>query len=207
VTGDFISNLVTVFLGSGAAIAVAKLIGEYRKDRRQRADATEYLAFQLAFAFEGYAVECAKKASDHDMAQRSGGHAGDLIDRVPPLPELPESDAYKLLDRPLLNEVLDFPQRCQMANVAAMFWWDVIGDDDCCSQPLEENTIFMGGHAVDIAKKLRVKYNLGDRDLTFGTWNIDDFFAEELKRLEELMLQRREAVAEVEPGIASTLPA
>src|SRR5690242_16227589 len=81
VTGDFIFNLVTVFLGSGAAIAVAKIGFEYRKDRQQRADATEYLAFQLAFLLEGYAVECARNATDHDIAKHSDGHAGRLIGR------------------------------------------------------------------------------------------------------------------------------
>jgi hypothetical protein len=120
-TGTFISNLVTVFLGSGAAIAVAKIFFEHRKDRQQWIDATEYLALQLAFLFEGYAIECADKASDHRTAISSDGHAGSLIGRVPQLLPLPESDAYKLLDRTVLNDVLDFPQRCQMANEAALF--------------------------------------------------------------------------------------
>jgi hypothetical protein len=197
-TGNFILNLVTVFLGSGAAIAVTRLITDYRKDRRKRADAVEYLAFQPAFAFEGYAVECANRASDHDTARRSDGHAGQLIGRVPPLPNLPESDAYKLLDRCLLNDVLDFPQRCQMANVAAMFWWDIVGDEDCCVQALEENTILTGGRAVDIAKRLRIRYKLGSRDLKFGTWNINDFFTKGLTKLEEVMSRRRGADAEAE---------
>jgi hypothetical protein len=194
-TGDFLFNFLTVFLGSGAAIAVTRFIYDYRKDRRLRADAAEYLAFQLAFLLEGYAVECAQQASDHDTARQSDGHAGGLISRVPAPASLPESDAYKLLDRSLLNDVLDFPQRCQMANEAAMFWWNVVGDQDCCSEAMEENTILMGGRAVDIATRLRATYKLGSRDLTFGTWNIRNFFAKELKRLEERNREKQETKA------------
>jgi hypothetical protein len=76
VTGSFIFNFMTVFLGSGAAIAVSKMIYEYRKDRRQRADAIEYLAIQFAFLLEGYAIECANKVNDHKTAKQSDGHAG-----------------------------------------------------------------------------------------------------------------------------------
>src|SRR5665213_470230 len=139
VTGSFIFNLVTVFLGSGAALAVSKMIFEYRKDRRQRADATEYLAIQLAFLLEGYAIDCANKANDHKTAEQFDGHAGALIGSIPTPPPFPEGDAYKLLDRTLLNDLLDFPQRCQMAHEEAMFWWNVVGDEDCCSVALEEN--------------------------------------------------------------------
>jgi hypothetical protein len=189
VTGDFLSNLITVFLGSGAAIAVAKIFFEHRKDMRQRIDAAEYLALQLAFLFEGYAIECADKASDHRFAIDSGGHAGQSIGRVPDLSTLPESDAYKLLDRSCLNDVLDFPQRCQMANEAAMFWEDV-GHPDCCSVALEENTLQMGSRALDIARNLRRIYALHSRDLTFEEWDIEEFFYRKLRELEELKQKR-----------------
>jgi hypothetical protein len=194
-TGDFLSNLVTVFLGSGAAIAVAKIFFEHHRDRRQRIDAAEYLALQLAFLFEGYAIECADKTNDQRTADDSDGAAGSAIGRVPQLPPLPESDAYKLLDRARLNDVLDFPQRCQMANEAAMFWWDVVGDNDCCRNAMEENTLVMGGRAVDIAKKLRTTYALGSRDLTFGEWNIEEFFSQELTKLAKIEQERRQAEA------------
>jgi cbb3-type cytochrome oxidase subunit 3 len=195
VTGDFFSNLVTVFLGSGAAIAVAKIVFEYRKDRRHRIDAAEYLALQLAFQFEGYAIECAEKASDHRTAIDSGGHAGQSIGRVPELSTFPESDAYKLLDRSCLNDVLDFPQRCRMANEAAMFWWDVVGDHDCCSVAMEENTLEVGNRALEIARNLRKTYALHLRDLTFGQWNIEEYFSQEISRLERLKQKHEQADA------------
>jgi hypothetical protein len=204
VSGNFIFNLVTVFLGSGAAIAVSKMIFEYRKDHQQRADATEYLAIQLAFLLEGYAIECANKANDHRIAKQSDGHAGALIGSIPMPPPFPEGDAYKLLDRTLLNDLLDFPQRCQMANEAAMFLWDVVGDEDSCCVAMEENTVQMGGRAVAIAKKFRIKYKLDSRDLSFGEWDIADFFDNGLKRLAELKRQQAEAEAAASNEAATT---
>jgi hypothetical protein len=123
----------------------------------------------------------------------SGGHAGKLIGQVPQLSSLPDSDAYKLLDRSLLNDVLDFPQRCQMANDAAMFWWNVVGDEDSCRTAMEENTLHMGGRAIEISQKLRNAYRrIGSRELTFGDWNIEEFFAQELKKLEQIEQKRRQ---------------
>jgi hypothetical protein len=183
------------YLQPTPSIAITKIVFEYRRDRRQRIDDTKYLALQLAFLFEGYAIECADKANDQRTADDSDGAAGSAIGRVPQLPPLPESDAYKLLDRARLNEVLDFPQRCQMANEAAMFWWDVVGDHDCCHNAMEENTLLMGGRAVDIAKKLRTTYGLDPRDLTFGKWNIEEFFSKELTKLDKIEQDRRQAEA------------
>jgi hypothetical protein len=92
-----------------------------------------------------------------------------------------------------------------MANEAAMFWWDVVGDEDCCSQAMEENTILMGGRAVGIANKLRSTYKLCSRDLTFGEWNISEFFAKELKQLEKLELQRTQARAKTATALSAPI--
>jgi hypothetical protein len=183
-------------LGAARQSQLQRFVYDYRKDRRSRDDAAEYLAFQLAFLFEGYAVECAQQASDHDLARQFDGHAGALIGRVPAVASLPESDAYKLLDRSLLNDVLDFPQRCQMANEAALLWWNVVGDEDCCSEAMEENTLLMGGRAVGIATRLRATYKLGPRDFAFGTWDIRTFFAKELKQLEDRKQERQRQEAD-----------
>src|SRR5882672_1059315 len=107
-TADFISSLGTVLLGSGLATASTNIGFEYFRERRKRVDATEYLALQISFLLEEYVIVCADKVSDHSTAISSGGNAGNLINKVPLLPPLPESDAYKLLNRTALNDVLDF---------------------------------------------------------------------------------------------------
>jgi hypothetical protein len=51
---EYLKLLLTVMLGSGASIAIAKLIFDFRKEKRDRTEAVKYLAFQLAFQFEGF---------------------------------------------------------------------------------------------------------------------------------------------------------
>jgi hypothetical protein len=65
---------------------------------------------------------------------------------------------------------------------------------------MEEGTLRMGGRALDIARKLRVIYKIGSRDLTFGEWNIEETFSRELKKLEESAQQRQQ----VDAGVLST---
>jgi hypothetical protein len=190
---DFALQLVTVFLGSGAAIAVAKILFEHRREALQRRDSTEYLALQLAFQLESYAIECARKISDHRLAKEYQGDVGQIIARVPMLAPFPQSEAYRQIDRALLDDVMDFPQRCEMSNQAALFWWEVVGDPDCCNVAMEENTIQMGTRALDIARRLRTHYKLPARNLTFGKWNLDKFFSEELTKLQAVEIRRQEA--------------
>ena len=194
-TGDLITNLVTVFLGSGAAFAVAKIAFEYRKDRRERSDAAEYLALRLAFLFEGYAIDCADQASNHRTAIDSHGAAGSVITKVPQLPSLPDSDAYKLLDRSILNDIFDFPQRCRMANDEALAYLDIVGDEEYFAILIEENTLRMGTHAMNIAKNLRISHNLIVRVLQSGEWNVANYFRDELERLDKRKKRRLELEA------------
>jgi hypothetical protein len=192
-----IANFVTVVLGSGAAIAITRLVFDYRREKRQRNDATKFLAVRLAFHLEAYAVECAGQSSDHDTAIEHQGHAGQLIGAVPQPGPFPESDAYQYLAGALLNEVLDFPQRCKMAQRAAMFWWDMLGDKDATDGAMGENTVRMGSLALDIARRIRQAHRLGPRDLTFGQWNIDEYFSGALKKV----AAREKREAENQPSI------
>ena len=188
---DLLLNFLTVLLGSGAATAVMQIYFEHRRERRLRTDSAEYLALQLALQFEGYAIECAEKSSKHKLAHNSDGHAGGVISNVPEAPPYPQSEGFKWLDRQLLNDILEFPQRCRMANEAALFWWNVVGDRDCCEVAMLENTLLMGGRALDIARRLRRDHNLKARDMTFGQWNIAEFFDAELKKVQATERRRR----------------
>ena len=182
---EFWTNLVTVFLGSGAAVAITNWYIEHRREERRRTDETEFLAVKLAIEFEGYAIECAERVSDHKTAEDSGGHAGKRIGSLPEAPQLPKGDAYKFFDRNLLDDIYQFPQDCLMADRAAIFWWNVVGDEDCCTQAYEKNTIRMGVKASEIAKEIRRKNKLPSRTLTFGNWKIDKFLGEEMAKILE----------------------
>jgi hypothetical protein len=188
---EYLKLFLTVFLGSGAAIAIIKLIFDNRKERRERSEATKYLAIQLAFQFEGFAIECAQGVSDHQTAVENDGHAGALLWKVPSPAQLPTSEAYRFMESAILSHVLAFSQQCRMAQLAADFWVDTVGDRDCYQAAVEENTVSMGSEALDIARAIRNASQLGGRALTFAKWNIDDFLAVEMRKVKE-RIERQE---------------
>ena len=189
---------LTVMLGSGASIAIAKLIFDIRREKRDRSDAVKYLAIQLAFQFEGFTIDCASGASDHRTAIEHEGHAGAYLGNVPTPPALPSSDAYRFLDADVLNRVFGFAQLCKMAQLAAGFWVDVVGDNECYQVAVEEGAISMGSEALEIARAVRVKYSLGSRALEFGKWNIDDFIRKETAKLTKRIERRDKMEREVD---------
>jgi len=192
---QFLTQFVTVGLGSGFAIVVVGRLLDSRKEKRRRTDNQRHLALRLAIHFEGYAINCVSMAVDNRTAVESEGHAGRFLSAVPELGSLPESSFYDLLDIDILNAVFDLPQRRLMADDNADFWVNTVGDVDSFRTAIEENTIKMGILAMEIARRLRTAYKLKPRDITFGEWNIDQHFAEEAKRLAELDKRRKAASA------------
>lgn len=160
--------LLTTFLGSGASFTLISLLFEHRKHRRERIESVSFLALRLAVLLEGYALRCVDEASDHSIAKGSGGHAGTLLGAVPITPTLPDSDSYRLLDKALLHLVLEFPQRRDIAQQEADFWSNVVGDRDCYLNTAWQNTLLIGAHSLDVARRLRDSHSLPRRSLTFG---------------------------------------
>jgi hypothetical protein len=80
---EYLKLLFTVVLGSGAAIAIVRLFFDRNKEKRERAEATKYLAIQLAFQFEGFTMVCAQGVSDHRLAIEHDGHAGRFLGTIP----------------------------------------------------------------------------------------------------------------------------
>src|ERR1035437_1372572 len=193
---EFVNSFLTVVLGRGAALAIVRIVFDRRKDRRERLDAIKYLALQLAFQFEGFAIECERVASDNQTADEHGGNVGRFISGVPQPQPLPASDAYRFLEPEILNRVFGFAQRCQMAQQAASVWAEIVGDEQCYRSASEENTIMMGAECLQIAGAIRRKYRLGDRTLEFDKWSIDNFFKKELPKIEARKARRDEATKE-----------
>lgn len=190
-----------VILGSGLTTAGVNIFFQHRLKKQEKQEEAQnvvkYLALRLAFLFEGYAFQCADKISDHHMAEsstsseywftgNSGPEAGAFIGEVPKLSSFPSEleEGYKLLDQDILNDIFDFPQRCIMANRNAMFW-DEIGEKECCTNALGQNTLDMGARALDIGKRLRKKYALESRQLIYDRFDMEKFLTEELVKLKE----------------------
>jgi hypothetical protein len=180
---EYLKLVSGTFLGSGAVLAIARLVFDRNKEKRERTEATKYLALQLAILLEAYVIECAEGVSSHQTADEYDGHAGARLGTVLKLPDLPVGDAYRFLDPDLLNSVLAFPQRCLLAQRASEFWDDVVGDREAYYNTVKQNCLRMGSEALDISRALRGKYNLPGRSLRFDRWDIDNFIAIEMRKL------------------------
>jgi len=182
---SFAETVLAVLVGGGLLTVIIQQFFNKRQKREEDLAVVKYLALRLAFLFEGYAVDCADKLADHNLADESGAHAGSFIGKVPEIISLPLEGGHKLLDQGLLNDIFDFPQRCIMANRNAMFWEEVVGDRDCCTNALAQNTVDMGARAMDIGKRLREMYKLDFRQLSYGDFDMGKFLEGELTDLKE----------------------
>jgi hypothetical protein len=156
--------IVTIILGSGAASVVLQRVFEGFRDTKKRKEATKYLALRLAFLFEGYAIDCASKISDHQMYTDSHGAAGGTMAKIPEPPGLPESSSYEFLKSEMLNRVFAFPQTCKIAQDTVTFVAEV-HDEDEFWRAVEEETIKIVSEAIDIGRELRRNHGLIERQL------------------------------------------
>lgn len=190
---EWIKLLATVFLGSGVSFTLVKTLLDRRKEKQERTEATKHIALRLAILFEAYVIECAEGVSSHQTADEYNGDAGARLGKVLALADLPIDDAYRFLDTNLLNSIYAFPQRCLLAQKAAEFWADVVGDRDAYFNTVKQNTLKMGSEALDISRNIRQLYGLPPRLLRFDKWDIDNFMMKEVKRLEDSQKRIEEA--------------
>jgi hypothetical protein len=177
---DLFTSFIVTGLGSGFALGITKFGYDLLRDRRERKGKQQHLALRLAFYFENFAVGCANRVIAHELHEDHGGQVGRRIGEIPSPGELPVSTAYELIGAELLNEIFDFPQRCQMANDNAYFWWDVVGDDEACSNALKGGTVEVGNLALQISRRVRSAHELSPRKLEFEKWDVEKFFAEQM---------------------------
>jgi hypothetical protein len=110
----------------------------------------KYIALRLAILFENYAIASTDKFCNHQLANTSDQHAGEYIKKIPTPPPLMLEKKYKLIDLKLLNDILDFPQKCVLANDNALFPIQIDGDKESTLIVLEENTINMAYREAQI---------------------------------------------------------
>jgi hypothetical protein len=178
-----VADFLVVLFGSGTGVALTSLGLEQWRQHRSREEGVRHLALRVAFHLEGYAIECADRIGDHELA--SDGHGGRHLGSVPQPPDFPESAAFSLMKADVLEDILDFPQRCQMANEETRFVWEAVGDPGSVGTAARENTLKMGERALHVAGRLRREYKLPGRDLTFGKWDVHEWFKEELRSIPE----------------------
>ena len=174
-------TLVSIVAGSSVISAVVTIgVDTYRRQRTSKRH-NSLLAMQLAFLFEDYAINCASALSDHDMADQSQGAAGKNLQSIPTLLLLPEED-YKEFDQEMLAQVLDFPQRIRMADEEAGFYFEVEGEESALACNYR-STVTLAARALDIGAAMRRAYNLPQRNLVYGKFDVREYLEEEAKKI------------------------
>lgn len=162
----------TVVTSALVATVVGAVINEWQHSRRVKHSA-RFEALSAAVLLEGYAIECAERISDHDLAVDSAGHAGAFLGKVPDLPRL--CVAASLL-RPrkaaLADRLMTFPQDARQADQFVAFWWDVTADTEEAREAAVTKAAQIGVQAAHLASALRTEFKLPPRNLLFGQFDV-----------------------------------
>jgi len=194
----FFKTVLAVIIGGGLLTAVVTIFFQQYFKKRERNDAVEYLALRLAFLFEGYGVNCAAYISEYDtVVKEEKDYTSYFGEGVPIISSIPFEEAHKFLDRVLLNDILDFPQRCTMANSHGDYLSE-LGDNNGYCTFISEEYIRMGVQAMSIGKQLREKYNLTARELIFGGFNPEKFLKNKLIETEERKERNKQQQADLQ---------
>ena len=148
---------------------------------RKSKSATRFDALSAAVTLEGYAITCADRISNHNLATSSAGHAGSYLAEVPDLPELPIVIGFLRPQRAsVANKLMIFPQESRQADQAVAFWWDATGDIDQVREVAVAEAAKIGLKALIIAVELRKAFKLPERNLIFGKYNVRKTLQENL---------------------------
>lgn len=161
-----------VGLLGGAAMGqfiAARLAAE--RDQKRDAATLKFLALQLAFRFEAFAIECSKTISDNETQDEIRPDEGEHYGPMPSAPELPESVAYERMSPDLLGRIFAFPQERDMAVESHSSLWQVADDDEVADE-VRRALLEFGSKALEIADALRGEYGLGERHIGYGGWDI-----------------------------------
>ncbi len=183
---SFIADALPAFLGSilggGSIWAGLNWWHNVKQEKDRKNDAREFLSIQLAVLFEDFATECTECLYLHNKHITADGFGGKEIKAVPKLPTIPKSEAYKFLDRTLLDTILQFPSKISLAEKKTQFLIDVGGNVE---QNIAEDTAHLGMNALELAKDIRQKNMLNERALEYSGWRVEKTLQNYIREFEE----------------------
>lgn len=166
-------SLITTVVTSAVVATVAGAAINAWLENRKSKHATRFDALNAAVTLEGYAVTCADKISDHDLALSSDGHAGSFLGSVPDLPEMSVVAGFlRPKKASVANRLMIFPQEVRQADQYIAFWWDVTADVDQMRNAAVTQVAQIGLKALELATDMRGVFNLPSRILVFGNFNV-----------------------------------
>jgi len=179
------STLITVFTSAVVATVVGIALDVWRESHRNKR-ATRLEALNVAILLEGYAIACANKIADHETAQSSDGHAGQYMASIPDLPELTVTVGFlRPKKASVANKLLMFPQAIKQADQEAGFWWDVVGDIECARNAAKNCTAKIGLESISLAQQLRSAFDLPERKLIFGKYDVSEQLDKSIQKVTE----------------------
>lgn len=175
-------TMIATIITSAVVATVAGAAMNAWLESRKSKHVTRLDALSAAVSLEGYAIACADRVADHNLAINSGGHTGSYLSDVPELPELPVAIGFLQPKRAsVANKLMIFPQEVRQANQAITFWWNLTGDIEETREAAVSETALIGLKALEISAELRNSFKLPERGLTFGELNIQATLQENIK--------------------------
>jgi hypothetical protein len=163
-------TIITIVLGSSVLGTAMTIMINWYSQIRERGRYNSFLALTLSHAFEKYAHSCLDIVSDDELYRSSGGHAGNPIGTPPKPFDLP-AENFRDFDINLLDSIFEFPQKVSFATDEVVFIASVVDADEAHDTSFK-NTVELANHAISLADRLRNKYNLHQRVLRFGEFDL-----------------------------------
>jgi len=166
---NFLSTVITSSLVGTFTGAAINAFLEQRKAKQT----SKIEALTIAISLEGYAITCAEKVEDHELAISSDGHTGLLLASLPSLPGLSVVAGFLRPGKEsIANRIMTFPQEVRQADQSVSFWWDVVGDEDSMRRAAVYKVAQIGLQSLNLAYDIRTEFNLPVRDLIFGEFDV-----------------------------------
>lgn len=130
-----------------------------------------YLAQRIAIILEKYAVDCADCIADNELHDSSEGHAGKQHVTLPRIGSFPAEAEWRTIAPDLVDRVLSMPNELALADHAILFWWDVVGDEDCMRIETNHQAGQCGLRAWLLASELRRRCGIPASTLPAMSWD------------------------------------
>ncbi|MFC3676233.1 hypothetical protein [Ferrovibrio xuzhouensis] len=179
--GQFIASA----LGGATILGASKFWYDYRREQTLRSERQRFLAVQIVYQLEDYAMVCVDALTTHDLWEGSGGNAGSMISGVPDLPDRPPSDHYSLLDLQLVERLYTLPQQVRAAKGYVSFDYEVNADPEPDGEVAEDKTYLMADLAAKLARDFRLRYGMTKQRLGFGSWDVMAYIAKGARHAED----------------------
>ncbi|MGA2793937.1 MAG: hypothetical protein ABSE69_10445 [Roseiarcus sp.] len=147
-----------------------------------------YLAQRVAIILEKFAVHCGNSITDNELHDRSEGHAGERHLTLPAIGPFPAEADWKAIDTDLMDRALSMPNELALADQAILFWWNVVGDEECMQTEANNRAGECGLRAWLLASELRRRCGIPASTLPATSW---DFVNTLRRQVEAAEAQRR----------------